>query len=159
MQVKKVILASDHAGVELKQHLIDYLTSRGITAINYGGNDPNEKDDYPDRAYYLARGIFNHEAEYGILLCGTGAGMGMAINRYDFIRGACVCCSEEARLSRAHNNANVLILGGRTMDASEAEKCVDLFLATPFDGGRHVVRVNKLERMSHDFEKKSTMIV
>ncbi len=153
MQIKNVILAADHAGCPLKEAIRTYLTSNGVMVHNYGTNDPDIPVDYPDKAAQMARGIERGEAHYGILICGSGIGMSIAINRYDYIRGALVSSPELATLARQHNNANVLVLGGRFMDKETAIQCVENFLSTPFEGGRHIIRVNKLERMPHDFEK------
>lgn len=151
MQVKKVIIASDHAGCSLKEHLITHLEKQGYTVYNYGTNDPNVAVDYPKKAFYVAKALYRYEAPFAILICGTGIGMSIAVNRYDFIRGALACSPETARLARQHNNANVLILGGRVTDVETAKQCADLFLTTPFEGGRHTARVNQLEKMPHDF--------
>ncbi len=153
MQVKNVILAADHAGCPLKEAIRKWLVENGIQVHNYGTNDPNTPVDYPDKAAKMAEGIERGEALFGILVCGSGIGMSIAVNRYDFIRGALVWNPELATLARQHNNANVLILGGRFTDEAVAIECVKNFLTTPFEGGRHQVRVNKLERMPHDFEK------
>lgn len=153
MQVKNVIIAADHAGCPLKEAIREWLIANDIHVHNYGTNDATVSVDYPDKAATLARGIERGEANYGILICGSGIGMSIAVNRYDFIRGALVSSPELATLARQHNNANVLILGGRFMDVSTAIECVKNFLTTPFEGGRHQIRVNKLEKMPHDFEK------
>ena len=152
MQVKTVIMAADHAGCPLKEALREYLIQAGVQVFNYGTNDPNIPVDYPDLAMKVARGIHHGEAQYGILVCGSGIGMSIAVNRYDYIRGALVSSPELARLAREHNNANVLIFGGRFIDEKTAVEALKVFLSTPFAGGRHIVRVNKLERMPHDFE-------
>lgn len=151
MQVKTVIIASDHAGCSLKAALVTHLRDKGITVYDYGTNEVSPPVDYPEKAYYVAKGIRNHEAEYGILICGSGIGMSIAVNRYTFIRGALCCTPEMASLARKHNNANILILGGRLIDVQTACQSVDAFLTTDFEGGRHIARVNKLERMPHDF--------
>ncbi|MBQ9090421.1 MAG: RpiB/LacA/LacB family sugar-phosphate isomerase [Alphaproteobacteria bacterium] len=153
MQVKNVIIAADHAGCPLKEAIRNWLIENDIQVHNYGSNDPNIPVDYPDKAAKMAEGIERGEAHYGILVCGSGIGMSIAVNRYEYIRGALVWTPELAKLARQHNNANVLILGGRFIDEKTAIECVQNFLTTPFEGGRHVVRVNKLERMPHDFEK------
>ena len=153
MQVKKVIIASDHAGCSLKEAIMNHLKEQGIAVFNYGTNDETTSVDYPDYAVKVVRGIVHGEAQYGILICGTGIGMSIAVNRYDYIRGALAPTPELAKLAREHNNANILILGGRFTDTKTAIASVDAFLTTDYEGGRHRVRVNKLERMPHDFEK------
>lgn len=150
MQEKKIIIASDHAAYEAKQQITKHLEDQGYTVFNYGTNDPNTPVDYPDKAYMLAKGLAREEAPVGILLCGSGIGMSIAINRYPSIRGALCTSVEMARLARAHNNANVLVLGGRLTPIETLLACVDTFLTTPFDGGRHEIRVKKLERMPNE---------
>ncbi len=153
MQGKKIIVAADHAGCGLKKQLKEYLTELGCIIQDYGTDDDSVSVDYPEKAYLLAKGIYTGEADIGILVCGSGIGMSIAVNRYDFIRGALVCSPEMAVLARKHNNANVLILGGRLTDSETAKLCINAFLTTPFEGGRHENRVAELERMSHDFEQ------
>lgn len=147
MQEKKIVIASDHAAVEAKEHIIKHLQAQGYDVVNYGTNDANNPVDYPDKAYMVAKGITRNEAPMGILLCGSGIGMSIAINRYPNMRGALCNTIEMARLARAHNNANVLVLGGRLTPIEILLSCVDTFLTTPFDGGRHETRIKKLERM------------
>lgn len=153
MQEKKIIMAADHAGCCLKDTLKDYLIKQGYTVQDCGTNNPGMSVDYPEKASLLAKGIYSGDADIGILVCGSGIGMSIAVNRYNFIRGALVCSPEMAMLARKHNNANVLILGGRMTDEKNAQSCVHAFLTTPFEGGRHENRVAELERMPHDFEK------
>ena len=153
MQEKKIIIAADHAGCCLKDEIKEYLIAQEYMVQDYGTNDSAISVDYPEKASLLAKGIYTGEADLGILICGSGIGMSIAVNRYDFIRGALVCSHEMAILARKHNNANVLILGGRLMDAETAKLCVNAFLTTPFEGGRHENRVAELERMPHDFEQ------
>ncbi len=152
MQVKKIVMASDHAACELKSFIKESLIQKGYEIIDHGTNDASQSVDYPDKAYLVAKSIKKQEAECGILLCGSGIGMSIAINRYSFIRGALVHSQEYARLSRQHNNANVLVLGGRFLDKEEAMKIVDIFLTTDFEAGRHERRIAKLGDMPHDFE-------
>ncbi len=150
MQGKKIAIASDHAGCELKRQLEDMLVQAGYIVVDYGPDCGQSPVDYPDKAALLAKGIYRREADIGILICGTGIGMSIAVNRYPFIRGALVDSVELAELARRHNNANVLILGGRMISFETAKACLDAFLTTPFEGGRHEARVQKLERMPDD---------
>jgi len=152
MQGKKVLIASDHAGYRMKEYLQDMLHKQGHVVIDLGPNN-DDPIDYPDKAYLVAQGIYDRDADLGILICGTGIGMSIAANKYNHIRGALVFTPEMAALARKHNNANVLILGGRTTSLETAAACVDAFLSNAFEGGRHERRVNKLGRMNHDFEK------
>ena len=152
MQVKKIVMASDHAACELKSYLKETLGQEGYEIIDLGTNDSSQSVDYPDKAYALAKSIKRKEADCGILLCGSGIGMSIAVNRYSFIRGALVHSEEYARLARQHNDANVLVLGGRFLDKEEAMKITKVFLTTDFESGRHERRIAKLGGMSHDFE-------
>lgn len=147
MQEKKIIIASDHAGCEAKSIVKEYLKQLGCTVFDYGPHTSDKPVDYPDKAYMMAKGLYRNEAPIGILLCGSGIGMSIAINRYKHVRGALCCNAEMAKLSRAHNNANVLILGGRTTDKQTLVECIDAFLNTRYEGGRHEIRVKKLGRM------------
>ena len=152
MQGKKIIIASDHAGYQMKEYLDKTLKEQGYIVIDVGPYD-DKSVDYPDYAYRLAQGIYDREADVGILICGTGIGMSIAVNRYDHIRGALAFTPDMARLARQHNNANVLVLGARTTSLETALSATNAFLSTAFEGGRHEARVQKLERMNHDFKK------
>ena len=151
MQGERILIASDHAGFEMKEYLQALLTKQGYVVIDLGPAD-TAPVDYPDKAYLMAQGIYDRDADLGILICGTGIGMSIAVNRYNHIRGALVFTPEMAALARQHNNANVLILGGRTTSLETAAACVKAFLENIFEGGRHERRTNKLGRMNHDFE-------
>lgn len=148
---KKIIIGSDHAGYQMKEYLDSMLKAQGYTVIDVGPGDENPVD-YPDKAYLVAQGIHDREADLGILICGTGIGMSIAVNRYNHIRGALALTPEMATLARQHNNANVLVLGARMMTNEKAVDVVNAFLSTAFEGGRHEARVAKLGRMNHDFE-------
>ncbi len=139
-----IVIASDHAGFELKQDVIKYLAAQHYEYLDLGCNN-TDSVDYPDYAYKLAEYVTLEKANYGILICGTGIGMSIAVNRFNKIRAA-LCLNEEmARLAREHNNANVLVLGARITKKDQALECVKIFLDTLFQGGRHQNRINKLE--------------
>jgi ribose 5-phosphate isomerase B len=141
----KILLAGDHGAFALKDEIIKHLQSRsGCQIVNLGVDGP-ESVDYPEYAQKLCRALLAGEADMGILLCGTGLGMSIAANRYDGIRGA--LCHDEftARLSRQHNNANVLILGARTTGPAVALGIVDTWLDTEFEGDRHQRRLDKID--------------
>lgn len=146
MQEKKILIASDHGGFQLKQQLKAYLQQKGFDVVDYGTNNMDSVN-YPDYAKLLVQGIETKTADKGILICTSGIGMSIAANRYPFIRAALVREPEEAHLSRAHNDANVLVFGAKFVTLETAEKCVDEFLNTEFEGGRHCARVDELERM------------
>ena len=146
MQVKKVIIASDHAGCPLKEAIINHLKEQDITVFNYGTNDENTSVDYPDYAVKVVRGIVHGEAQYGILICGTGIGISIAANKVKGIRAALCHDCFSAKATREHNNANVLAMGGRIIGAGHALDVVDLFLDTPFSNDpRHIRRIQGIE--------------
>lgn len=139
----KIAIASDHGGYELKKQLVPYLEKRGLTVCDMGC-DSNDSVDYPDYAFPLAEAVARGEHDFGILICGTGIGVSMCANRVPGIR--CALCSEpvSAKLTRQHNNANVLAMGARMIGFEMACAIVDAFLATEFEGGRHSRRVDKV---------------
>ena len=138
-----IALASDHGGLDLKNALIKRLKEEGYEALDLG-TYTSDSVDYPDYAALMAKTIKEGKAERGILTCGTGIGISIAANRFPHIRAALVHDAFGARLCREHNNANVLVMGGRTTGIEVAYECMDIFLKTEFAGGRHAVRVNKL---------------
>ena len=136
---KKIYIASDHAGYEMKSKLCDYFK----TLIDLGTNS-NESVDYADFAHNLTNKVSQNEDSFGILICGTGVGMSIAANRKKGIRAGLVSSPEITRLIRQHNNANVLVLPGRFMTDEEAKNCVQIFLETEFEAGRHKKRIEKI---------------
>lgn len=140
---KKVALCSDHAGYELKKAIIAHLNSRGIGTEDFG-TDSTESCDYPDYAHPCAEAIERGKDYPGIAMCGTGNGIAMTLNKHQGIRAALCWSTELARLARAHNDANVLVLPARFIEMDKALEIVDTFLSTPFDGGRHQRRVEKI---------------
>ena len=144
----KIAVGSDHAGYEdppphYKPELIAHLGVKGHDVTNCG-TDSSEAVDYPDVAEEVCAKVLHGEADLGVLICGTGIGMSMAANRHTGIRAAVCPSTEHARLGRAHNDANVLCLGARLTPAALAEEILSIFVATPFEGGRHQIRVSKL---------------
>jgi len=140
-------LASDHAGFELKQALKEDLQLQGRFVVDLGvdGIDPV---DYPDFGYAMARALREGRVGRGVLVCGSGIGISIAANRFPEVRAALVHDALGARLAREHNDANVICFGGRTIGADVARDCLRIFLDTPFEGGRHCGRVDKLSRPS-----------
>ncbi|HEX6121339.1 MAG TPA: ribose 5-phosphate isomerase B [Dongiaceae bacterium] len=138
-----IAIASDHAGFELKAQLKHELSALGFAPLDLGTESANSVD-YPDFADRLAAAIKDGKARRGILVCGTGIGISMAANRHRHLRAAVVHDVTGARLTRQHNNANVLCLGARLTGADVAKDCLKVFLTTDFEGGRHENRVAKL---------------
>ena len=139
----RVALGADHAGVHLKDAVRSLLQSRGIEIEDFGTVDETSVD-YPDYAAQVGRAVAAGQVERGILACGTGLGMAIAANKIEGVRAAPVVDLESARLSREHNDANILALGARLIGDEVAKECVRVFLSTAFAGGRHVPRVAKL---------------
>ena len=146
---EKIAFASDHGGFDLKNALIDFVKKQGYEPLDLG-TFTTESVDYPDIAVKMADAIKNGTVSRGILLCGTGIGISIAANRFRHVRAALVHDAFGARLCRQHNNANVLVLGGRTTGPEVACDCVNIFLNTDFEGGRHERRVNKLGILGKD---------
>ena len=144
MTPRTVLLAADHAGYDLKQDLARHLTDLGWEPEDLGTDSPDSVD-YPDFAHLLAEAIERGRAERGILVCGAGIGMSIAANRHAGVRAANCLDERMAALAREHNDANVLCLGSRLLDPDQAKKVVWTFLETPFGGGRHGRRVEKIE--------------
>ncbi|MDY7229930.1 ribose 5-phosphate isomerase B [Hyalangium rubrum] len=139
----KIILASDHAGLELRQELVSALRERGVDFDDVG---PTSRDsvDYPDFATKVARAVAKGEYTLGVLVCGTGIGMSIVANKHRGVRAALCTTEFEARMARAHNDANVLCVGQRVVGAGVGRSILEAFLATPFEGGRHEKRVQKI---------------
>ncbi len=141
--VSKIAIGSDHAGFRMKQEIINYLKRKNIEVVDTGTY--SEKSvDYPDIAQKVVKKVLDLNC-LGILICGTGIGMSITANKFKGIR--CALCYDEyvAEYARRHNDANVIAFGGRTMDIIEVKKMLDIFIKTPFEGGRHERRVRKIE--------------
>ncbi len=140
---KKVSLSSDHAGYKLKEKIKKSLIKKKIKIIDLGPKTDSSVD-YPDFAKKVARNILSKRSNIGILVCGSGTGMAMSANKFKKIRAAVCYNKASTRLSRLHNNANILALGSRLTNKSTALKLVNIFLSTKFEGGRHLRRVKKV---------------
>jgi ribose 5-phosphate isomerase B len=140
---ERIAIASDHAAVDLKSRLIEHLRAAGHEVADLGP-DGVDSVDYPDYGYKIAEEIAAGRAERGVALCGSGVGISIAANRHPACRCALVSEPLSARLAREHNDANVIAMGGRLIGIEMATACLDAFLATPFAGGRHQRRVDKL---------------
>ena len=147
-------LASDHTGFEQKEIIKSHLEKRGLKYIDFG-TDSVDSCDYPDYAHQLCKAIEISEVGMGIALCGTGNGMAMTLNKYGFIRAGLAWNTDVAKLISAHNKANILVIPARFIVQDELVMIVDAFLDTPFEGGRHLVRINKI--MSGDIILQSRL--
>lgn len=143
----KIAIASDHAGFELKTKIKNFLEQSGLSVDDFG-TFKTESADYPDYGILAARAVANEKADRGILVCGTGIGMSIVANKTKGIRAALCHSKETAELSRRHNDANVLTLGGRILDHQLALEMVEIWLKTPFEGDRHLRRVKKIHELS-----------
>ena len=139
----KIVVGSDHAGFELKQNIIEHLSERNMNYVDFG-TSCLDSVDYPDYAKKVAEEVNSNDLIMGILVCGSGQGMAMTANRFKNVRAAICHNSDVAKVTRQHNDANVLCLGSRFINISEAIKCVDVFLSTDFEGERHLKRINKI---------------
>ena len=140
---ERIAIVSDHAAFEMKALLAEHLRAGGYEVLDLG-TASTDSVDYPDYGYRMADAIASGQVERGIALCGTGIGISIAVNRHPACRCALVSDGLAARFARDHNDANVLAMGGRLIGIETARDCVDQFLATPFGGGRHRRRVDKL---------------
>lgn len=143
----RIAIASDHAAFDLKAELREYLIGLGHEVADLGTDSP-ERVDYPDFGYKLASVVADGTAQFGVALCGSGLGISMAVNRNPACRCARVDEPCSAALAREHNDANVIAMGARLIGLDMAKACLDAFLSTPFGGGRHVGRVDKLSHPS-----------
>src|SRR5690606_12538924 len=139
-----ILIASDHAGFELKQHLLPFLKARGFAVKDIGTDGPDSVD-YPDFGAKAARAILNKEAAWGIVVCGTGIGISIAANRFKGIRCALCTSPEMGRLAKEHGDCNLIALGGRTTSPELAEKIVEAFINAEFQGDRHTRRIGKMD--------------
>lgn len=141
--MKKVAFASDHAGFELKNKLMAYMTEKGYDCVDFGTHS-SESCDYPDYAHPCAEAVEKGECDFGIAMCGSGNGISMTLNKHQGIRAALCWLPELASLAKQHNNANVLVLPARFISEEEAKKILDAYLEAEFEGGRHQRRIDKI---------------
>ena len=144
-----IAIGSDHGGVELKDYLIAFLCSRGVDVRDFG-TQGSESVDYPDFSREVALRVAQGAAERGILICTSGIGMSIAANKFPGVRAALVADLDGARTSREHNNANVLVLSGSKTQKPLAQEIVKMWLDTPFAGGRHQRRLEKISQLEED---------
>lgn len=144
-----IALAADHGGLELKNQMGEFLQENGYTIVDFGTNSP-QSCDYPDFAAPACKAVTEGQCEFALLFCGTGVGMSIAANKIEGIR-AC-CCSDcfSVEMTRRHNNANVLCLGGRVVGPGLAQKMIQIFLSTGFDGDYHQRRIDKITKFENE---------
>jgi len=149
----KVGIGCDHAGLELKKEITSFLKEMGIDCIDYGTNGP-ESVDYPDFGERVSEAVSKGELDRGVLICGTGIGMSIVANKFPGIRAS--LCNElfTARMSRLHNDANILVIGGRIVGRDLAREIVRVWFSTPFEGGRHENRLDKIRRIELRLSKR-----
>ena len=139
----KIAIGNDHAGTEYKQAIFKHLEAQGHAVTNFGTNT-NDSVDYPDFVHPVAKAVSNSEVDFGILICGSGNGVSMTANKHQKVRAALCWTKEITELARQHNNANILSIPARFTSEPQAVAMVETFLNTPFEGGRHQNRVNKI---------------
>lgn len=142
----KIAIGNDHVGLELKKHIVKYLSKKGYEVIDFGTDSP-DRTDYPIYGKRVAQAVQNEDCRFGILICGTGVGISLAANKVKGIRA--VVCSEpySAKLSRQHNNTNIVAFGARVIGSAMAEMIVDEFLNAEYEGGRHAKRVEMIAQL------------
>ena len=145
-----LVIGCDHGGFLLKQEIIKHLQQRGTEFVDVGCYDENSVD-YPDVAKAACDKIVSGECENGILICGTGIGISMAANKVKGIRAACCSDCFSAKFTRLHNDANVMCMGARTLGSGLALELVEIFLDTPFEGGRHAARVDMIQKLEQEW--------
>ncbi|RQW83282.1 MAG: ribose 5-phosphate isomerase B [Geobacter sp.] len=148
-----IVIGSDHGGFELKEAIKSLLQTRSIAVEDLGTKNGNDSVDYPDFGESVARKVSTGEAEKGILVCGTGIGMSIVANKFPGVRAALAADIYMAKMAKLHNNANILVLGGRVLDEDEAREMVATWLDTSFEGGRHQSRLDKISALETELYK------
>jgi ribose 5-phosphate isomerase B len=142
---EKIAIASDHAGVELKAAVSELLTSEGFEVMDLGPDSPEQSVDYPDFGKAVAKRVSEGDVERGVLICGTGIGMSIVANKFPGVRAALVHDRFTTEATKAHNNANILVMGARVLTIDLAKELVLLWLSTEYEGGRHQRRLDKID--------------
>jgi ribose 5-phosphate isomerase B len=143
----KAFVGSDHAGIDGRKTVAEVFRNRGWEVTEVGPSTTEEKADYPDIAHEVSVGVTTGLAEVGVLVCGTGQGMAMTANRYQGARAAVITDSFTAEMSRGHNNANIACFGERVIGTEKIKDLIEVFIDTPFEGGRHGTRVDKIDKI------------
>jgi len=152
--MKKIAIASDHGGFDLKENVISSLQNKGWEIEDLGPSN-TDSVDYPDYGVKLAHAIVEQKVERGILICGTGVGMSIVVNRFPGIRGTLCSDVYTAKMCREHNDSNILIMGGRVIGKDLALEIVDIWLKTEFEGGRHQRRLDKINKIDANLKFRS----
>ena len=153
--MKKIAIASDHGGFDLKENIIAFLLKKGLEIDNLGAHS-TDSVDYPDYGIKLAQAITDKKFVRGILICGTGVGMSIVVNRFPGIRGTLCSDVYTAKMCREHNDSNILIMGGRVIEVSLAIEILETWLNTEFEGGRHQRRLDKIKNIDARLKTKSS---
>jgi ribose 5-phosphate isomerase B len=143
----KIAIANDHAGYELKVQVIDYLKEQGHQILDFGGFS-TKSVDYPDYAFPASEAVASGVADFGVLICGSGVGMSIIANKVTGIRASNCYSAEIAKLSRQHNNANIICMGARFIPIELAKEMIEVFFSEDFEGGRHMIRVEKIHNLT-----------
>ncbi len=151
--MEKIAIASDHGGFDLKENIIAFLLKKGLEIDNLGAHS-TDSVDYPDYGIKLAQAITDKKFVRGILICGTGVGMSIVVNRFPGIRGTLCSDVYTAKMCREHNDSNILIMGGRVIGVSLAMEILDIWLNTEFEGGRHQRRLDKIKEIDANLKTK-----
>ena len=150
--MNKLVIASDHAGFELKESVVAFLHNMGVEFEDFGPVN-SDRVDYPDYGIQVAKAVIDKKVDRGIVICGTGVGMSIVVNRFPGIRGTLCSDLYTAKMCREHNDSNILIMGGRVIGKGLAEEIVKTWLETPFEGGRHQQRLDKIEEIDRTLTK------
>jgi ribose 5-phosphate isomerase B len=148
-----IAIGSDHAGYSLKEAVKPYLAAQGLEVLDFGAEKPDPVD-YPDFACRVAEEVSTGRFARGILVCGSGVGMSIAANKFPAVRAVLALDEETARMSRQHNDSNILVLAGRRTDPETANRIIGAWLTTPFEGGRHQKRLEKITAIERRFSKQ-----
>ncbi|ADE20033.1 RpiB/LacA/LacB family sugar-phosphate isomerase [Mycoplasma crocodyli] len=143
---KKIALASDHAGFELKENIKNYLAKKGYETVDLGPDTDKVSISYASQGNKLADYVVDNDVDFGVAVCGTGLGISYALNRHKHIRAARVASVEDAHLAKLHNDANVLCFGGRQIEKEKAFEMIDDYINTKYEGGRHQTRIDELDQ-------------
>ena len=153
--MEKIVIASYHGGFDLKENIIAFLLKKGLEIDNLGAHS-TDSVDYPDYGFKLAQAITDKKFVRGILICGTGVGMSIVVNRFPGIRGTLCSDVYTAKMCREHNDSNILIMGGRVIEVGLAIKILNIWLNTEFEGGRHQRRLDKINEIDTNLKTKRT---